>query len=130
MWAALAEPVGAHGYHLERGQCRGANGYTDPAGRLVRIRADVEEAMAVRVLAHELAHLECGHCEHGGYRYRGRCEVEAESVGWLIARISGWTPATTPCRTSPAGHTPPTAPARCAKCGPRSRPSPPRTAAS
>jgi len=89
MWAALAEQVGAHGYRIERGQCRGANGYTDPAGRLVQVRADVEPAMAARVLAHELAHLECGHCEHGGYRCRGRCEVEAESVAWLISAHFG-----------------------------------------
>jgi len=89
MWAALAEPVGAHGYRIERGQCRGANGYTDPAARLVRIRADIQPAMAARVLAHELAHLECGHCEPGGYRCRGRREVEAESVGWLISAHFG-----------------------------------------
>jgi len=112
MWAALAEQVGAHGYRLERGQCRGANGYTDPAGQLVRVRADVAEAMAARVLAHELAHLECGHCEHGGYSRRGRREVEAESVAWLISAhfgldtgaytlpyVAGWAP-------------PPTGPAR------------------
>jgi len=89
MWAALAEQVGAHGYRIERGQCWGANGYTDPAGRLVRVRADVAEAMAARVLAHELAHIECGHCDHGGYRCRGRCEVEAESVAWLISAHFG-----------------------------------------
>jgi len=88
-WAALAKQVGAHGYRIERGDCRGANGYTDPAGRLVRIRADVEEAMAARVLAHELAHLECGHCEHGGYRCRGRCEVEAESIADVVAAAHG-----------------------------------------
>ncbi len=45
--------------------------------------------MAARVLAHELAHLECGHCEHGGYSCRGRCEVEAESVAWLISAHFG-----------------------------------------
>jgi len=89
MWAALAEQVGAHGYRIERGECRGANGYTDPAGRLVRIRADIAEAMAARVLAHELAHLECGHCEHGSYRCRGRREVQAESVAWLISAHFG-----------------------------------------
>jgi len=88
-WAALAEQVGAHGYRIERGQCRGANGYTDPAAWLVQVRADVEKGMAARVLAHELAHLECGHCEHGGYRCRGRCEVEAESVAWLISAHFG-----------------------------------------
>ena len=89
MWAALAEQVGAHGYRIERGDCRGANGYTDPAARLVRVRADVEKGMAARVLAHELAHIECGHCEHGGYSCRGRCEVEAESVAWLISAHFG-----------------------------------------
>ncbi len=89
MWAALAEQVDAHGYRIERGQCRGANDYTDPAARLVRIRADVAEAMAARVLAHELAHIECGHCEHGGYSCRGRREVEAESVAWLISAHFG-----------------------------------------
>ena len=55
----------------------------------MQVRTDIEPAMAARVLAHELAHIECRHCKDGGYSSRGRCEVEAESVAWLISAHFG-----------------------------------------
>jgi hypothetical protein len=36
----------------------------------VRVRPDVAEAQAVKALAHELAHIECGQAADG-YAYRG-----------------------------------------------------------
>jgi hypothetical protein len=80
--------VNGHGYRLERGDCCGANGYTDPTRRVVRVRADVDAAQAVKTLAHELGHLTCGHVEDlpTYLTCRGRCEVEAESVAY----VAGW----------------------------------------
>ncbi len=113
LWEDLAGQVTGYGYALERGGCAGANGYTDPARQVVRVRGDVDEAQAVKVLAHELGHLECGHVKDlpTYLTCRGRCEVEAESVAyslmWWRPRTA-WTPAATPSPTSPAvpGATP------------------------
>ncbi len=91
LWDDLAAQVAGHGYTLERGDCSGANGFTDPARRVVRVRADVDDAQAVKTLAHELGHLECGHVEDlpTYLTCRGRCEVEAESVAYVVAAAHG-----------------------------------------
>ncbi len=91
LWDGLAAQITAHGYTVERGECSGANGYTDPATKIVRIRADVSDAQAVKTLAHELGHIECGHVQDlPTYRTcRGRCEVEAESVAYVLAAAHG-----------------------------------------
>ncbi|WP_088312713.1 ArdC family protein [Kineosporia sp. R_H_3] len=57
LWDALAAQVAAAGYSLERGDCAGANGVTIPATATVRVRDDVDDAQAVKTLAHELAHV-------------------------------------------------------------------------
>jgi len=91
LWEDLASQVAGYGYALERGGCAGANGYTDPTRRVVRVRDDVDEAQAVKTLAHELGHLECGHvADLSTYlTCRGRCEVEAESVAYVVAAARG-----------------------------------------
>ncbi len=90
LWNDLASQVSGHGYALERGDCCGANGYTDPTRRVVRVRDDIDDAQAVKTLAHELGHLECGHvADLPTYATcRGRCEVEAESVAWWRPRTA------------------------------------------
>jgi len=91
LWKDLASQVAGHGYALERGDCCGANGYTDPTRRVVRVRDDIDDAHAVKVLAHELGHLECGHVKDlpTYLTCRGRCEVEAESVAYVVAAAHG-----------------------------------------
>ncbi len=91
LWNDLASQVTGHGYALERGDCAGANGYTDPTRRVVRVRDDIDDAQAVKTLAHELGHLECGHVvDLPTYLMcRGRCEVEAESVAYVVAAAHG-----------------------------------------
>jgi hypothetical protein len=91
LWDDLAAQVTGHGYTLERGACCGANGYTDPARRVVRVRDDVDDAQAVKTLAHELGHIECGHVEDlpTYLTCRGRCEVEAESIAYVVAAAHG-----------------------------------------
>ncbi len=91
LWKDLASQVAGHGYALERGDCGGANGYTDPSRRVVRVRDDIDDAQAVKTLIHELGHLECGHVvDLTTYATcRGRCEVEAESVAYVVAAAHG-----------------------------------------
>ncbi len=91
LWDDLAGQVAGYGYALERGDCVGANGYTDPTRRVVRVRDDVDEAQAVKTLAHELGHLQCGHvADLPTYlTCRGRCEVEAESIAYVVAAANG-----------------------------------------
>ncbi len=91
LWEALAAQVAAHGYTLTREDCGQANGLTDPAARTVRVRPDIADAQAVKTLAHELAHIECGHTADG-YDYRGcrgRAEAEAESVAYIVTAWAG-----------------------------------------
>ncbi|CAL8977519.1 hypothetical protein PROP_02217 [Propionicimonas sp. T2.31MG-18] len=87
LWDSLAELVEAEGFRLARGDCGGANGLTDYLGREVRVRADVDDAQAVKTLAHELAHVlirpDPGEPYAGACR--GRREVEAESVAYVVA---------------------------------------------
>ena len=86
-----AAQVAAAGYVLERGDCGGANGRTRFDARTVRVRADVDDAQAVKTLCHELAHVEL----HNGTEYatgcRGRAEIEAESVAYLVCHHAGLT---------------------------------------
>jgi len=100
LWDHLAGLIHDDGYRIERGPCRlGANGYTDFAARVVRVRVDVEPAQAVKTLAHELGHIRANH-EHRFTDYatsaacRGQAEVEAESIAYLIAAEAGLDSAT------------------------------------
>ncbi len=86
LWDALAAQIQAAGFSIERGDCGGANGRTDFVGRIVRVRADVEAAQASKTLAHELAHVLL---DHGTVSCRGRAEVEAESVAFLVCAGAG-----------------------------------------
>lgn len=87
LWDSLAELVAAEGFRLTRGECGGANGLTDYQGREVRVRDDVDDVQAVKSLIHELAHVlirpDPGEAYAGACR--GRREVEAESVAYVVA---------------------------------------------
>ncbi|MGQ0631612.1 MAG: ArdC-like ssDNA-binding domain-containing protein [Sporichthyaceae bacterium] len=91
----LINVVGADGYTVERGDCRGANGYTDFATHTVRVRDDVPEAQAAKTFSHELGHIRADHENRFLGRYgtsagcRSQAEVEAESIGYLIATAAG-----------------------------------------
>ena len=89
LWDGLAEQISAEGYTVERGDCGGANGVTRFETRVVRIRDDVDDCQACRTLAHELGHV----LLHDGTEYatgcRGRAEVEAESVAYLVCSAAG-----------------------------------------
>lgn len=89
LWERLAAQVIDAGFTLDRGDCRPANGTTDFAARAVTVRDDVDGAQAAKTLAHELAHV----LLHDGTEYatgcRGRAEVEAESVAYVVCSGAG-----------------------------------------
>jgi len=88
LWDALAAQVLAAGFSLERGKpaTPGANGTTEYGPKRVIVRDDVSEAQACKTLAHELAHV----LLHDGSQWcRGRIEVEAESVAYVVSAASG-----------------------------------------
>lgn len=91
LWDALTTVAEARGYTVDRGDCRGANGYTDPAAHMIRVRDDVSDAQAVKTLAHECGHVILDHVSDlDAYQmHRGIAEVEAESVAWLVAQMHG-----------------------------------------
>jgi len=93
LWDALAEQVASDGYELKRGRCARpqANGSTDPAARTVIVRDDLSPAQAAKTLVHERAHILLGHVDSEvSYQVcRGQCEVEAESVAYLVCTQLG-----------------------------------------
>ena len=90
VWEALATQVAAAGFTVSRGDCSGANGVTDFLARTVTVRADVSEPQAVKTLAHELGHVLL-HDTSDDRACRGRVEVEAESVAYLVCEHAGIT---------------------------------------
>lgn len=90
LYAALTAQVWAAGFTVERGDCQGANGFTNYASRTVRVRDDVEPQQAVKTLAHELAHVLLHSPERITYSAnRALCEVEAESVAYIVCANAG-----------------------------------------
>jgi DNA primase catalytic core len=95
LWEALTGAVTAAGYTVERGPCGGANGVTIPATRTVRVRDDVDDAQAVKTLAHEFGHVllhtdaETDGELPAAVPCRGVVEVEAESVAYLVSAVHG-----------------------------------------
>lgn len=93
VWDVLAKQVAAAGFMLIRcesaDEIGGANGRTDYLARTVTVRADVSEAQAVKTLAHELAHVMLEHEAELSAGCRGRLEVEAESVAYIVCAHAG-----------------------------------------
>lgn len=92
LWDALVAVATDRDFTVDRGDCRGANGYTDFAARAVRVRDDVDDAQACKTLAHELGHVTM----HDPAAFagttagcRGVVEVEAESLAYLVAASHG-----------------------------------------
>jgi antirestriction protein ArdC len=89
LWDALSAQVKKAGYTVERGDCNGANGRTDHGVHTVRVRNDVSDAQAAKTLAHELAHVLLHPDTAAYFQCRGRSEVEAESVAYLVCHAAG-----------------------------------------
>jgi hypothetical protein len=93
VWDALVGIAAERGYRVQRGFCDGANGFIRYAEHLIKVRDDVDDAQAVKTLAHELGHLLL-HAPGdfvGGITgaCRGEKEVEAESTAFLVAAHIG-----------------------------------------
>jgi antirestriction protein ArdC len=87
LYEHLAAQVALAGYALLREDCAPANGETDFLAHTVRVRPDLSGAAATKTLCHELAHIllheRLAQNElRGGCR--GRAEVEAESVAFVV----------------------------------------------
>ena len=96
LWDSVTAEIIRRGFRVERGDTGDANGWTDPAGRVVRVANAIDGAQAVRTLVHELAHVllhtdaASSPSPSGGLvRCRGFREVEAESVAFLVCTSRG-----------------------------------------
>ncbi|HEY5222326.1 MAG TPA: hypothetical protein VIJ18_04650 [Microbacteriaceae bacterium] len=80
------------GWAVSRQLLAWANGYTDPTRRTVIIARDLAPEQAAKTLIHEAAHIQLGHIDNlAEYRqHRGRMEVEAESVAYIVAALAGF----------------------------------------
>lgn len=104
-WDALVALAEADGYRVTREPPRGGEqGYTEWSKRRINVSAPeavgrayvgMSGAMLCKTLAHEIAHVRLGHEELGAtYRLRdvrGRAEVEAESVAYVVMHALGLT---------------------------------------
>ena len=89
-WNALAELVKARGFRVERTQLFPANGQTGFMARVVTVADRLDDATAVKTLAHELAHILLHQPDRIDYHAnRQRCEAEAESVAYLVCSELG-----------------------------------------
>ena len=88
LWDALGSQVLRAGFALTRGDCGRANGQTDFAARTVRVADGLSGTQAAKTLAHELAHVLL-HDDPLNRRTRDHCEVEAESVAYIVMHAQG-----------------------------------------
>ncbi len=96
LWDALAAQCRAAGFTVDRLPIHGdagPNGYTAYTTHAVVVRSDVDDAQAVKTLAHELGHVLMHDPSQFTDGHTGRCrgvrEVEAESVAYLVAADHG-----------------------------------------
>lgn len=88
-------PLTAHlessGWTIGREPLTHANGYTDPDTLRVILAGGISVEQAAKTLIHETAHIELHHIDSvEEYRqHRGRMEVEAESVAYVVAGLCG-----------------------------------------
>lgn len=89
---ALVAQIEASGFSYRRGpmppQFAGANGLTTYSARTVLVRDDLSPAHAAKTTAHELAHVLL-HGDDAPEHTRERCEVEAESVAFIVCAACG-----------------------------------------
>lgn len=96
MWDALSDYANAAGFTVAFGDFGPADGVTDFASRSIRIAATGSPLSQALTLVHEIGHAtlhaDPDHRQHGA-AHRGRAEVEAESVAYLVAADHGLTDA-------------------------------------
>lgn len=92
MLAPLTAHLTADGWTLHREPLSQANGCTDPEHHRVVLADRITGEQAAKTLLHETAHIQLRHIDDAAeYRlHRGRMEVEAESVAYIVAGLLGF----------------------------------------
>ncbi|MEN2742727.1 ArdC-like ssDNA-binding domain-containing protein [Microbacterium sp. X-17] len=88
----LTNNLESRGWRITREPLTHASGYTDPETLRVVLAESVSVEQSAKTLIHETAHIELHHIENvEEYRqHRGRMEVEAESVAYVVAGLCGF----------------------------------------
>lgn len=91
LWEAMSELAAIEGFTVTRGDCGTANGLINYADREIRIRDGIDDAQAVKTLAHELGHAFTMTPAEAASQGVGRelREVEAESVAYMVTAAHG-----------------------------------------
>ena len=76
------------GYDFSLGSLHGPNGLTRPTTKEVVVEESLDEAQRTKTTVHELAHV-LMHASDGEIACRGRVEVEAESVAYVVCGAAG-----------------------------------------
>ena len=82
----------ANGWSIHRAPLASACGYADPELHRVTLAENLATEQTAKTLIHETAHIELRHIDDlNEYRaHRGQMEVEAESVAYIVAGLSGF----------------------------------------
>jgi len=80
--------IGEQGYKFSLGALHGPNGLTRPTTKEVVVEENLEEAQRTKTTMHELAHV-LMHSGESEIACRGRIEVEAESVAYVVCGVAG-----------------------------------------
>lgn len=88
----LTAHLEANGWSIRRTPLTSASGYTDPESRRVTLAENLATEQAAKTLIHQTAHIALRHIDDiDEYRaHRGRMEVEAESVAYIVAGLNGF----------------------------------------
>lgn len=92
MWDALVDYASAAGYQVGVGSTGPADGVTNFRDHRITINPGGSELSRTLTLAHEIGHMSL-HADQSGGLHRGRAEVQAESVAYLVASEYGLTEA-------------------------------------
>ena len=76
------------GYEFSLGSLHGPNGLTRPTTKEVVVEENLDEAQRTKTTVHELAHV-LMHSSESEITCRGRIEVEAESVAYVVCGVAG-----------------------------------------
>ena len=83
-WDAVSKLIEGRGYTIVRAPLSPANGTTDVVAHVVTVADRLDGAAAVKTLVHELGHVILHPSSTDYAAHRDRCEVEAESVAYLV----------------------------------------------
>lgn len=85
MWDALVDYAQGAGFPVSFGDCGPADGVTNFATRTITVADRGSDLARALTLAHEIGHMSLHGHPSIGDMHRGRAEVQAESVAYLVA---------------------------------------------